>query len=78
MPSKEKINNINVECYSGYKADERPVSFNYGGKKLMVDKIIDQWRSPDADHFKVLVNDGERYLLVHDNIKDTWVLEKVF
>ena len=72
-----KRTDIIVECYSGYKADERPVSFITGDKKLMIDKIIEQWRSPDAEYFKVLADDGKGYLLVHDNINDGWVLEKV-
>jgi hypothetical protein len=78
MTSNKKIHDIKVECYSGYKADERPVSFIFDDSKLMVEKIIDQWRTPDADYFKVLAHDGKRYLLVHDNVKDAWVLEKVF
>lgn len=78
MTSDEKSNYIKVECYSGYKADERPVSFIFGVKKLVVEKIIDQWRNPDADYFKVLAHDGKGYLLMHNNIKDTWILQKVF
>ena len=77
MTSNRKTHDIIVECYSGYRADERPVSFIFGDRKLMVEKIIDQWRSPDADYFKVLAHDGKRYLLVHDNKKEAWVLEKV-
>lgn len=78
MPLNEKTHAIMVECYSGYKADERPVSFISDGKKFMVERIIKQWRSPDYDYFNVLANDGKGYLLAHDNIKDDWVLEKVF
>ena len=78
MTSDEKSNYIKVECYSGYKADERPVSFITGSRKLMVDRIIEQWRTPNADCFKVLADDGKGYLLVHGNIKDDWVLEKVY
>ena len=77
MTSKAKIENISVECYSGYRADERPVSFISGGRKLVVDRIIDRWRSPDSEYFKVLANDGKVYLLMHDTVKDRWVLEKV-
>ena len=78
MTSKAKIESISVECYSGYRADERPVSFISGGRKLVVDRIMDQWRSPDNEYFKVLANDGKVYLLMHDIEKGRWVLEKVF
>ena len=74
----KRRSDIAVECYSGYRADERPVSFISEGKKLMVEKIIEQWRTPDADYYKVLAHNGKGYLLVHEIIKDAWVLEKVF
>ena len=78
MPSNKKTHIIKVECYSGYKVDERPVSFILNGKEHMIDRIIEQWRSSDADYFKVLADDGKEYLLAHNNINDNWVLEKVF
>ncbi len=77
-PLNEKMSDIKVACYSGYRADERPVSFISGNKKFVVEKIIEQWRSPDSEFFKVLAHDGKGYLLVHDTVKDTWSLEKVF
>lgn len=78
MPSNEKIHNVKVECYSGYRANERPVSFIFGRRKYMVDRIIDQWRSPGSDYFKVLADDGKGYLLMYDSMEDNWVLEKTF
>ena len=79
MSSKIKIENISVECYSGYRVDEKPVSFTTAsGSRLLVDRIMDQWRSPDNEYFKVLADDGQVYLLVHDMVKDRWLLEKVF
>ena len=79
MTSKTKIENISVECYSGYRADERPVAFTTAsGSRLLVDRIMDQRRSPDNEYFKVLADDGKGYLLVHDTGIDRWILEKVF
>lgn len=69
---------IHVECYAGYKADERPVSFILDGKKLVVEKVIDQWRSPEFEYFKVLADDGKGYLLRNDLGNGEWALEKVF
>jgi hypothetical protein len=69
---------LKVECYSGYKADERPVSFVLGDKKLMVEKIIDQWRGPDHEYFKVLADDGKGYVLTRDHENGEWGLEKIF
>jgi hypothetical protein len=68
---------IEVQCYSGYKADERPLSFVLDGKKLMIDKIIDRWRTPGYDFFQVVADNGKTYLLKNDRESGRWVLEKV-
>jgi len=34
---------IKAECYSGYKASERPVAFIFQGVRWEVQKIIDRW-----------------------------------
>ena len=78
MPVKEKKPFLKVDCYSGYKADEKPVSFKFGEKKLRIDRIIEQWRTPDYDYFKVQAGDGRGYLLKNDIVKGNWMLEKVF
>ena len=37
---------LRVECYSGHKADERPVRFYLGEQLRMVEEILDQWYGP--------------------------------
>ena len=69
---------INVKCYSGYKADEKPLSFILDGKKLLIAKIINQWRSPGFNYFKVLADDGKTYLLKNYYQEGEWALEKIF
>ena len=69
---------IKVECYSGYRADERPVNFIVNGRKLVVQQIMEQWRSPDSEYYKVLADDRRVYLIMHDNGKDHWILKKAF
>ena len=78
MASKEEEILINVESYSGYKVDEKPVSFIFSKKKLRVVRIIEQWRSPDYNYFKVQADDGIGYLLKNDIVNGSWMLEKVF
>ena len=68
---------VEVQCYSGYKADDRPVSFLLDGRKLMVEKVIDQWRGPECEYFKVLADDGKGYLLTRNHEHGEWALEKV-
>lgn len=68
---------IKVECHSGYKASERPISFTLDEKKLRVRKIVDQWRDPKFNYFKVLADDEKAYLLRYDERNDEWKLEKI-
>ena len=65
-------NKINVRCYSGYKADERPVSVSIGNKLLNGGELIDQWYGPDYSYFKIRADDGNTYILKHDEFKDEW------
>jgi len=32
-----------VQCYTGRKADERPVRFRLDGHEYMVEEVLDQW-----------------------------------
>lgn len=66
---------IKVECYSGFKADERPLSFMIDDRRLNIEKIINMWHTPEYDCFKVLADDGQTYLLKHDPISDGWTME---
>ena len=68
---------IRVECYSGYKADERPLRFYLGEKGYTVSEIIDQWYDPLAIYFRVRADDGNQYILRHTDKgqEDIWTLE---
>ena len=52
-----------VESYSGYKADERPIRFDWSGRLLTVTRILRQWREPREACFHVLADDGLEYIL---------------
>jgi len=65
---------VRVDCYSGFKADERPLRLNLrdGARKIVT--VEDRWYSPGSTYFRVLVDDGDRYLLRHDEAQDVWSL----
>ena len=67
-----KSGKINVRCYSGYKANERPVCFSIGERSLNVEELIDQWYGPDYSYFKVRADDGNMYILKYDEFIDEW------
>jgi hypothetical protein len=66
---------VRVECYAGFKGDERPTRLFVGGEMTVVDAVEDRWYSPGYTYFRVLMATGERYVLRHDVAQDLWTLE---
>jgi hypothetical protein len=66
---------LRVECYAGYKGDERPVRVLVGGEMTDVTAVEDRWYSPGSTYFRVLLVTGDRYVLRHDDAQDLWTLE---
>lgn len=68
---------LRVECYSGGKADERPVRFYLNEQVYFVEEVIDQWYGPSDLFFKVRADDGNLYILrQHPALpENTWSLE---
>ena len=66
---------IEVESYSGYKADERPTRFRLGERWFNVQDVLDRWYDPHAIYFRVRADDNGIYILKHDEAADTWTLE---
>ncbi len=56
---------IQVECYSGRKADERPVRLWVHARQYEVEEVLDQWYGPEDAFFKIRVDDGDLYVLRH-------------
>ena len=68
---------IEVVAYSGYKANERPLSFVLEQKKLGVVSLMDRWYGVENDYFKVLADDGKIYLICWHRLLDLWFLVKI-
>jgi hypothetical protein len=73
---------ISVECYSGYKADERPVAFTFRQRRYEVAEIIDRWYEggtapgrPAVNYFKVRTAENEVFLLRYLSLFDNWSIE---
>jgi len=65
---------LKVECYSGYKANERPVSFSTNDRKYKVNELIDKWHGPDYTYFRVIADDNNIYILKYYKKSDEWSL----
>jgi hypothetical protein len=57
---------VQVECYAGRKADERPVRFRLESREYMVEEVLDQWYGPENIFFKIRADDGCLYILRHE------------
>jgi hypothetical protein len=69
------MNDMRVECYAGYRADERPLRFVLRGHEYQVSELDGRWFSPGASFFRVLAHDGNYYVLRHDEVQDSWTLD---
>lgn len=70
---------VSVECYSGFKSNERPRAFVFRGKRHEIREILDRWyegtadpRIPWVNYFKVRTEGGEEYLLGYHGLFDRW------
>jgi hypothetical protein len=66
---------VKVECYAGYKGEERPIRVLFGERAEEVKIVEDRWYSPGATYFRVVVESGDRYILRHDDAQDVWTIE---
>jgi hypothetical protein len=79
---------LKVECYSGYKADERPQRFTFAPaihrghlsgdrapRTYEVQEVIDQWYGPGYRCFKIRADDNNLYILRHSGEQDGWTLD---
>jgi hypothetical protein len=66
---------VRVECYAGYKGDERPVKVQVSDQLIDIAEIEDRWYSPGATYFRVLLTSGERYVLRREDAQGVWTLQ---
>lgn len=74
-PARSGAMRLNVRCYSGRKADERPMSFQLGDREYLIQDVVDQWYGPEHTFYKVLADDGNLYILEHRAVADEWALK---
>jgi len=65
---------LRVECYSGYRAEERPEAFWLRDRRVAVQVILDRWYGEDHAYFKVVGDDGIRYIMRRDDCRGIWEL----
>jgi len=70
-----------VESYAGYKGEETPRAFYYGGRRIEVKEILDRWYEGGIDptgithdYFKVKTAEGVRVLLRYTPRFQAWTV----
>jgi len=70
---------VEVQTYSGAAADERPVSFFFNNKKVMIDEIVDRWYESGEKagglvyhYFKIHASEKQIFLLRQNVNRDVW------
>ena len=69
------MSEMRVECYAGYRADQRPTRFILRGHTFEIVEVEDQWYSSAATYFRVRTQDGDYFVLRHDEAQDVWSLD---
>lgn len=69
------MSEIRVECYAGHRADERPLRFVLREQSFEISELDGRWYSPEATYFRVRAEDGDYYVLRHDEVQDVWSLD---
>lgn len=65
---------ITVKCYSGHRADETPLSIQFGSLVVSVKEVQDRWLATDHRYFKILGDDQATYIIRQDMASCDWEL----
>ena len=78
----KRLHKIKISTYSGYKGNERPLSFTLDVREIKVIELIDAWieeRYSDRMRTRFFVikgNDGNEYKLLQDMSSGEWYLSR--
>lgn len=73
---------INVKCYSGYKAEQTPKSFEFKNQWHAVAQIDKSWQEENEEtgerkiSYRVLTDKGKVFDISYNEVKDVWLLEQ--
>jgi hypothetical protein len=63
---------LQVRCYAGRKANERPVRFQLKDRDYLLKEVLDQYYDPVGSFFNVRADDGNPHILRHNTKTDEW------
>jgi hypothetical protein len=66
---------IHVEFYAGYHGEQN-LALRFGERRVAVLAVVDRWYSPSQRWFKVEAEDGDTYIVRHEEPSDQWSLPR--
>jgi hypothetical protein len=70
----QRLLTVGVECYAGHRGEQTPRTLILGDRRIAVVEVVDAWLAPDYRYFKVRGDDGNTYIVRHDEQSNTWEL----
>ena len=71
---EQRLLTVGVECYAGHRGEQTPRTLILGDRRIDVVETVDAWLAPDYRYFKLRGDDGNTYLVRHDERSSTWEL----
>jgi len=70
------MENVIVFCRSEIDYPERPTAFEWQGRCLRVDRLLQRWRSPHELGFRVMTDDNQIFEVYYDLQGDSWRVDQ--
>jgi hypothetical protein len=81
MPEGSTNKKIKVYSYSGYKAEERPISLVLEGTERQVERILDSWKQEGINagegsrvYFKIMTEGNRIFTIFYNEKNEQWFL----
>jgi hypothetical protein len=65
---------LRVECGSALSGEVEPLAVWFGTRRVAVRAIVDRWFAPNRRWFRIDADDGQLYVLRHDQGTGEWDL----
>jgi hypothetical protein len=71
---REQFLEIRVECYAGHRGEQTPRTLILAYRRTAVVEALDAWLAPDHRYFTLKGDDGDTYIVRHDERRGLWEL----